>query len=48
MTRHAIPNAEELKRHGIETVPAAAYLWGGYKYTNASDALAAAKREAKK
>ena len=34
----------ELDRYGIEVVPAKAYLWGGYKYTNARDALAAAKR----
>ena len=48
MSRHAIPTAAELKRHGIETVPAAIYLWGGYRYSNAGDALAAAKRETKK
>jgi hypothetical protein len=34
----------ELKQHGITRVPADAFLWGGYRYTNASDALAAAKR----
>ena len=35
----------ELDRHGIETVPAHVFLWGGY--SNARDALAAAKRSAK-
>lgn len=34
----------ELDRYGIEVVPAKSYLWGGYRYTNARDALAAAKR----
>lgn len=34
----------EIDRYGIEVVPAKAYLWGGYRYTNARDALAAAKR----
>jgi hypothetical protein len=34
----------ELDRYGIEVVPAKFYLWGGYRYTNARDALAAAKR----
>jgi hypothetical protein len=37
----------ELDRHGIETVPANVFLWGGFRYSNARDALAAAKREAK-
>lgn len=36
--------ADELKRYGIERVPAEVYLWGGYRYSNAHDALAAAKR----
>jgi hypothetical protein len=48
MSVRPTPDAEELLRHGIETVPASVYLWGGYRYSNASDALAAAKREAKK
>ena len=34
----------ELKRYGVERVPADAFLWGGYRYSNARDALAAAKR----
>jgi hypothetical protein len=37
----------ELDRYGIERVPADAFLWGGYRYSNARDALAAAKRNAK-
>jgi len=37
----------ELDRHGIQRVPADAFLWGGYRYSNASDALAAAKRGSK-
>jgi hypothetical protein len=27
-------------------VPADVFLWGGYRYSNAGDALAAAKRKA--
>ena len=34
----------ELERYGIVSVPQTIFLWGGYRYTNASDALAAAKR----
>jgi hypothetical protein len=37
----------ELDRLGITRVPADVFLWGGYRYSNARDALAAAKREAK-
>jgi len=40
--------AEELKRLGIERVPADIFLWGGYRYSHARDALAAAKRGAAK
>lgn len=36
----------ELDRYGIERVPADIYLWGGYRYSNVRDALAAAKRGA--
>ena len=36
----------ELDRHGIERVPADVYLWGGYRYSNARDAIAAARRKA--
>lgn len=34
----------ELDRYGIVAVPLEVFEWGGYRYTNASDALAAAKR----
>jgi hypothetical protein len=34
----------ELNRYGIITVPTKVYTWGGFRYTNARDALAAAKR----
>ena len=37
----------ELDRHGIERVPAYIFLWGGYRYSNARDGLAAAKRGVK-
>lgn len=37
----------ELDRYGIQRVPTDTYLWGGYRYSNARDALAAAKRRAK-
>jgi hypothetical protein len=33
-----------LKRYGITTVPNAVYEWGGYRYSNPTDAIAAAKR----
>ncbi len=36
----------ELDRYEIKRVPAEVFLWGGYRYTNASDAVAAAKRGA--
>jgi len=35
-----------LKHYGIATVPRPTYEWGGYRYTNAHDAIAAAKRGA--
>ena len=34
----------ELDRYNIAVVLQAAYEWGGYRYSNASDAIAAAKR----
>jgi len=34
----------ELKRHGITPVQLTVFDWGGYRYTNANDAIAAAKR----
>jgi hypothetical protein len=38
---------EELDRYGIQRVPSDTFVWGGYRYSNARDALAAAKRNAK-
>ena len=37
----------ELDRYDIAVVLQAVYEWGGYRYSNASDAIAAAKRVAK-
>jgi hypothetical protein len=37
----------ELDRYGIERAPADVFHWGGYRYSNAGDAIAAAKRSAK-
>lgn len=37
----------ELDRYGIQRVPADVFLWGGYSYSSARDAVAAAKRNAK-
>jgi len=34
----------ELDRYNIAVVLQAVYEWSGYRYTNASDAIAAAKR----
>jgi hypothetical protein len=36
-----------LDRLGIVVVPRAVYEWGGYRYSNASDAIAAAERAAR-
>jgi hypothetical protein len=44
--QNAVPQSE-LDRYGIERVPADVFLWGGYRYSNARDAIAAAKRNAK-
>jgi hypothetical protein len=41
------PDRAELDRYGIERVPADLFLWGGYRYSNARDAIAAAKRSSK-
>lgn len=38
------PAPTELDRYGIQIVELKAYLWGGYRYTHARDAIAAAKR----
>ncbi|MGZ2413102.1 hypothetical protein ACUXST_002551 [Sphingomonas sp. F9_3S_D5_B_2] len=37
----------ELDRYGVERVPADVFFWGGYRYSSARDAVAAAKRAAK-
>ena len=37
----------ELDKHSIVRVPADFFLWGGYRYSSAHDALAAARRAAK-
>lgn len=37
-------DAAEMARLGIVCVERKTYEWGGYRYSNASDALAAAKR----
>lgn len=34
----------ELKRHGVVSVQLTVFDWGGYRYSNAGDAIAAAKR----
>jgi hypothetical protein len=36
-----------LDRLGIIVVPRAVYEWGGYRYSSASDAIAAAERAAR-
>lgn len=36
----------ELKRYGIAAVQLTVFDWSGYRYTNARDAIAAAKRRA--
>ena len=41
------PDEEELCRYGIQRIPADVFLWQGYRYTHARDALAAAKRAKK-
>ena len=35
----------ELARLGIKRIQADTFLWGEYRYSNARDAVAAAKRE---
>ena len=35
-----------LAQYGITPVTSTSYKWGGYRYTNAHDAIAAAKRDA--
>jgi hypothetical protein len=38
------PVSADLDRYDIAVVLQAVYEWGGYRYTNALDAIAAAKR----
>jgi hypothetical protein len=40
-------NAENLRRYGISAVQVTTYEWGGYRYSSAADAIAAAKRAEK-
>lgn len=44
----AEPKPKELERYGIVRVPSEFFLWDGYRYSYARDALAAAKRKAVK
>ena len=37
----------ELDRYGIKRVPTDVFLWGGFRYSSARDALVAAKRSTK-
>jgi hypothetical protein len=48
MNSNSKPEAsdEELGRFGIVRVPADHFLWGGFRYSHARDAIAAAKRGA--
>ena len=39
--------AEDLEKYGITRVPADYFLYGGYRYTNLADAIAAARRAQK-
>ena len=39
---------DSLAKFGIVAVPSMRFEWGGYQYTNATDAIAAAKRAASK
>ena len=47
MQEHNKVDQAELERYGIERIPADVFLWGGYRYSNVRDAIAAAKRGAK-
>jgi hypothetical protein len=40
----ATEQRNELKRLSIKSTPMTVFEWGGFKYTNAKDAIAAAKR----
>ena len=47
MNNNAIDQAE-LDRLGIKRVPTEVFVWGEFRYSNAHDALAAARRVEKK
>jgi len=47
MSERDEPKQSELDQYGIERVPSDVFLWGGYRYSRAHDALAAAKRGTK-
>ena len=47
MNDHQIDEAE-LARLGIKRVPSDSFHWGEYRYANARDAVAAARRGEKK
>ncbi len=47
MNDNSIDEAE-LARLGIARVQTESFLWGGYRYSNARDAIAAAKRSGKR
>ena len=38
----------DLDRLGIKRVPTEVFIWGDYRYSNAHDAIAAARRAEKK
>lgn len=42
----ASAQSDLLAKYGISSVTTTTYEWGGYRYTNADDAVAAAKRGA--
>ncbi len=45
-TGNQAASQQELERLGIKAVATTTYEWGGFRYTNAADAIAAAKRAA--
>ena len=47
MSSNAIDQSE-LDRLRIKRVPAEVFVWGNYRYSNAHDAIAAARRAEKK
>lgn len=47
MNNNAIDQAE-LDRLGIKRIPTEVFVWGEFRYSNAHDAIAAARRVEKK